>query len=567
MTTVKGSTEAQKSGSLSLDPARDGAVLLDAPLERVNDVGGRRRLLDEHPLARVDRTKLHHTTRRILSEQGPSEVLVAVLQEAYIKTTCQTVKTLGSVLDIPFTTKGGVQNTLSISSVRCESLEGTGQANTVGGNEGKNYLLNCPNDETRPGECGIYLVQTPEEMDRRRHLLSQYRAPLSLSNDGPPWEFNVSNGYDVFDDYDNNPPQSTVFQTDASVCTREVFDQDCEERTISACMCFGGGSSKFDQNKMCYRSVYKGSRGSTESEFKCEMTYNDGTWMNTSAELWHTPCHLRTRQECGHPYDLRAMVEEWWNRQPPNSEKAPVPDHWQGGYRVGSIEGFGHWVLDSNGEKVLMGQFCEVDYETDGCRFSRDGLQLSCFPGDAVARVEGVPSPVALRELKVGDRVLSATADGTLAYSPIVDVRLGDNYGFTHRITDRPSRFAVLSLSSGATLRLSPAHFVPVDRGCAGAAGAFAAHELVAARDVAAGDCVFEAADGAGAAAVAARVVGVSATVERDAYNFHTREGTIVVDGVVASVFTESSWPLGYVHLLRPMQRVAGAMAALGWGP
>eukprot|EP00793_Prasinoderma_coloniale_P002942 PRCOL_00002424-RA len=514
VTTVKGSTEAQKSGSLSLDPARDGAVLLDAPLERVNDVGGHRRLLDEHPLARVDRTKLHHTTRRILSEQGPSEVLVAVLQEAYIKTTCQTVKTLGSVLDIPFTTKGGVQNTLSISSMRCESLEGTGQANTVGGNEGKNYLLNCPNDETRPGECGIYLVQTPEEVDRRRHLLSQYRAPLSLSNDGTTWEFNVSNGhYDVLNDYDNNPPQTTVFQTDASVCTREVFDQDCEERTNDACMCFGGGSSKFDQNTMCYRGLGR-LQGETEDKIMCKMTFNQGIWDGMSAELWHTPCHLRTPQECEYYYDLGAMAEEWWEMGDPNSD-----------------------------------------------------FDISCFPGDAVARVEGVPSPVALRELKVGDRVLSATADGTLAYSPIVDVRLGDNYGFTHRITDRPSRFAVLSLSSGATLRLSPAHFVPVDRGCAGAAGAFAAHELVAARDVAAGDCVFEAADGAGAAAVAARVVGVSATVERDAYNFHTREGTIVVDGVVASVFTESSWPLGYGHLLRPMQRVAGAMAALGWGP
>ena len=566
MTTVKGSTEAQKSGSLSLDPARDGAVLLDAPLERVNDVGGRRRLLDEHPLARVDRTKLHHTTRRILSEQGPSEVLVAVLQEAYIKTTCQTVKTLGSVLDIPFTTKGGVQNTLSISSMRCESLEGTGQANTVGGNEGKNYLLNCPNDETRPGECGIYLVQTPEEVDRRRHLLSQYRAPLSLSNDGTTWEFNVSNGhYDVLNDYDNNPPQTTVFQTDASVCTREVFDQDCEERTNDACMCFGGGSSKFDQNTMCYRGLGR-SHGETEDKIMCKTTFNQGIWDGMSAELWHTPCHLRTPQECEYYYDLGAMAEEWWEMGDPNSDFAIIPTRWLPfGSSGWDIEGFGHWVLDSNGSKVLMGRGCELDkYYPGECFFFQD---ISCFPGDAVARVEGVPSPVALRELKVGDRVLSATADGTLAYSPIVDVRLGDNYGFTHRITDRPSRFAVLSLSSGATLRLSPAHFVPVDRGCAGAAGAFAAHELVAARDVAAGDCVFEAADGAGAAAVAARVVGVSATVERDAYNFHTREGTIVVDGVVASVFTESSWPLGYGHLLRPMQRVAGARAALGWGP
>ena len=385
VTTVKGSTEAQKSGSLSLDPARDGAVLLDAPLERVNDVGGRRRLLDEHPLARVDRTKLHHTTRRILSEQGPSEVLVAVLQEAYIKTTCQTVKTLGSVLDIPFTTKGGVQNTLSISSMRCESLEGTGQANTVGGNEGKNYLLNCPNDETRPGECGIYLVQTPEEVDRRRHLLSQYRAPLSLSNDGTTWEFNVSNGhYDVLNDYDNNPPQTTVFQTDASVCTREVFDQDCEERTNDACMCFGGGSSKFDQNTMCYRGLGR-LQGETEDKIMCKTTFNQGIWDGMSAELWHTPCHLRTPQECEYYYDLGAMAEEWWEMGDPNSDFAIIPTRWLPfGSSGWDIEGFGHWVLDSNGNKVLMGRGCELDkYYPGECFFFRTSVASLATPSPA----------------------------------------------------------------------------------------------------------------------------------------------------------------------------------------
>ena len=122
--------------------------------------------------------------------------------------------------------------------------------------------------------------------------------------------------------------------------------------------------------------------------------------------------------------------------------------------------------------------------------------------------------------------------------------------------------YVSLALASGKSIRASAIHFLPVSRGCASTD--FAAHELVTADSVTTADCVFEAAK-EGATALSVAVKSVANEQHDGAYNFHTEEGTILVDGVAASVFTAQSWPLGYGRVGKPMQRLAALTKFFGF--
>jgi hypothetical protein len=139
-------------------------------------------------------------------------------------------------------------------------------------------------------------------------------------------------------------------------------------------------------------------------------------------------------------------------------------------------------------------------------------------------------------QLAIGDTVLALdAATGAPSFQEI--------YFFGHQDATAEAAFLRLHLAGGASLTLTPDHFVPLLKGGAGWRG----HVMARAGDVAPGDSLLvhsegEAEGGGGAGPVAAVVVAVEVVLERGLYNPYTLGGLIVVDGVVASA--HSSWVL-----------------------
>ncbi|WP_159712648.1 Hint domain-containing protein [Geminicoccus flavidas] len=189
----------------------------------------------------------------------------------------------------------------------------------------------------------------------------------------------------------------------------------------------------------------------------------------------------------------------------------------------GSVPGY----VCCSGSTPICAQSCDEDGDCEPyCEPS-----LSCFPGDATVVTEsGDRKPVA--DVRVGDRVQVVHADGTLGFE--------DVYLLTHQDATITQTYVRLTLDSGRSLVLSPRHFIPTARD----GSAWDSRLIVGADEVHAGDRVwYLSEDGQmriGTVATAAREAATGA------FNPLTMQGSIVVDGVVASA--HSDWFLdGYV--------------------
>jgi hypothetical protein len=175
-----------------------------------------------------------------------------------------------------------------------------------------------------------------------------------------------------------------------------------------------------------------------------------------------------------------------------------------------------------------------------------------CFPGAATATLaDGTTKP--LSALVVGDRVLTVAADGSRAFQEVVF--------FDHELPTGNHAFVRLNLVNGAALELTGGHFVPVG-------DKLAAAVMTRARDVKAGDAVFVLPAGA-AAAEPVLVDSTEAVVREGAFAPVTTGGRIVVDGVVASSY--SDWILDPVFdFFGVPEKLPAAMhavhAPLRWG-
>ncbi|MGD9510460.1 MAG: hypothetical protein AB7I59_19605 [Geminicoccaceae bacterium] len=148
-----------------------------------------------------------------------------------------------------------------------------------------------------------------------------------------------------------------------------------------------------------------------------------------------------------------------------------------------------------------------------------------CFPGEATVQVEGGATK-AMRDVRLGDRLLVALPDGRLGYEEV--------YLNTHKDAVASAPYTVLTLASGRAITLSPRHFIPK----AGAGGeAWAARVVAAADEIAPGDLVWSRTPEGGM--VLDRVVAVGTRMAVGAYNPLTMNGTILVDGVVASAHSD----------------------------
>eukprot|EP01013_Petalomonas_cantuscygni_P031776 TRINITY_DN58084_c0_g1_i1.p1 TRINITY_DN58084_c0_g1~~TRINITY_DN58084_c0_g1_i1.p1 ORF type:complete len:265 (-),score=49.98 TRINITY_DN58084_c0_g1_i1:199-993(-) len=153
----------------------------------------------------------------------------------------------------------------------------------------------------------------------------------------------------------------------------------------------------------------------------------------------------------------------------------------------------------------------------------------SCFSGeDVVNMADG--STKRVQDIAVGDRVLTVVP-GDHSVVPDVVFRV------THADADAQISFIRLRTSAGQAIDLTPGHYIHV--------ADVNLDTLKRADAVAVGDVVFV----VGAPgrphdmAWPTTVAHVDHVMRRGAFNFHVRSGTVVVNGVVASHFTEeSSW-------------------------
>jgi len=151
-----------------------------------------------------------------------------------------------------------------------------------------------------------------------------------------------------------------------------------------------------------------------------------------------------------------------------------------------------------------------------------------CFPGSAT--VETPNGRKSMVELRAGDRVLAADASGKLFFDEV--------YFFGHAHADELGPIVLLRTASGRGLRSSPKHLVPVvPRSEKAANSSLNAAVYRYAGNVKAGDKVWVR-GGAGRAELE-DVLEVVACADKGLFNPFTLSGTVVVDGVVASVHSE----------------------------
>jgi MYXO-CTERM domain-containing protein len=151
--------------------------------------------------------------------------------------------------------------------------------------------------------------------------------------------------------------------------------------------------------------------------------------------------------------------------------------------------------------------------------------QSLLLPATATVRLED-GSQKAMRDIRLGDRIMVARADGSLSYEEV--------YLNTHKDSVSATPYVELALASGRSLMLSPRHFIPV---ATGPAPAWAEHVAKGANEIAVGDIVWSRTDDG--RMVPDEVAAVRTTVAVGAYNPLTMNGTIVVDGVVASAHSD----------------------------
>lgn len=161
-----------------------------------------------------------------------------------------------------------------------------------------------------------------------------------------------------------------------------------------------------------------------------------------------------------------------------------------------------------------------------------DGLS-TCFPADASVTLES-GRVVSMSELAVGDHVL--VGDGS--FSEILM--------FTHSNAIVPAWFLRLETQNGRVLMLTEGHYLPVNG------------SIVRADTIHIGDTVQVVGLSSGWYKMRTeRVAGVTKWLGMGLYNPQTKSGDIVVDGILASCYTEAVGPAVAHAMLAPARALA----------
>lgn len=193
------------------------------------------------------------------------------------------------------------------------------------------------------------------------------------------------------------------------------------------------------------------------------------------------------------------------------------------------------YELEEDDKYVIIGKRCLYEETGFGDRI--------CFPGHA--RVGG--SEKTMSQLSVGDEV-TVDAHGT------VETVLG----FTHTDRHAKARFVSLHTDVGI-LTATPGHYVEVAAAAAAVAEGAAGVTLRKMADIKEGARLVHV---SGARPVVRKV---TRAVHKGVWNPHTKSGSIVVDGFVASCYTEAVRPMAAHALLTPLRASLNSVVTQAW--
>ncbi len=184
--------------------------------------------------------------------------------------------------------------------------------------------------------------------------------------------------------------------------------------------------------------------------------------------------------------------------------------------------------------KALLQHICSITARNDSPFTGADIPYYWCFPGNSICVTEDIES-VTLSQLKAGDRVLTVDSTGNLLYE--------DLFLWSHAIPHTQATFVSITTEHGNVLRLSPGHFLHLQ----------AVGNLVTAQDVRPMDTVFVVCPDLSIIRPE-QVVSVAKVVARGLYCPHTTGGSLVVDGVLVSCYTDLLPPTIAHHALAPVR-------------
>ena len=173
-----------------------------------------------------------------------------------------------------------------------------------------------------------------------------------------------------------------------------------------------------------------------------------------------------------------------------------------------------------------------------------------CFPGESEVRLESGRTTTMSR-LSLSDRVLTVDAAGRFAYSPV--------FMFLHRDADLVTSFYTVETAAGRTITLTPDHLVHAADSPDGAA------RPTFARNVREGRYLHVRADNG--TRVASRVTRVTSRTRAGVFAPLTKDGTIVVDDVIASCYAVIDSQTVAHACFAPLRLLYDVASALSWQP
>ncbi|KAK0168001.1 hypothetical protein PV327_001844 [Microctonus hyperodae] len=155
------------------------------------------------------------------------------------------------------------------------------------------------------------------------------------------------------------------------------------------------------------------------------------------------------------------------------------------------------------------------------------GKSGGCFPGNSLIRSsEGEEKP--LSEVKIGERIAALDTHGNIVYSEVI--------AFLDRSPEEKRQFVTFTTSSGRELTLTPAHLIPVT------SNNHQSSKIIFAERVKINDRILiqdsnTSNEVGGFRLRWDRVIDIKLTLENGVYAPLTREGTVLVNDVVASCY------------------------------
>jgi len=160
------------------------------------------------------------------------------------------------------------------------------------------------------------------------------------------------------------------------------------------------------------------------------------------------------------------------------------------------------------------------------------GSSSGCFPANALVNINELVSPTrSVQDLNIGDEVLTMSADGKLLYSPIV--------AFLDRAPLSMKSFLEVVTEDQHKLQLTPTHLIFTND----------SSKPVYASDVQIGSYVYTLGP-YGHSVQLSKVTSVDMVSAVGMYAPLTKEGTVIVDGILASCYAEINAEQSDIHSL-----------------